>query len=125
MSSSPGSEAMEKKTPTPREEARLLAITRRHFFERCSVGLGSLALVSLLAEEGFCSGPGEGQASLFPGAEPFRPRGGHFPGRAKSVIYLFMAGGPSQLELFDDKPMLRQLDGKTVPASYVENKRFA
>jgi len=49
----------------------------------------------------------------------------HFPPKVKSVIYLFMAGGPSQLELFDYKPKLNQLEGKVIPPSYVENKRFA
>jgi hypothetical protein len=121
---------MERARPfRPGEEERLLAITRRHFFERCRVGLGSLALASLLAEEGFTAGGAESAAPLppggTPGSEPLRARPGHFPGKARSVIYLFMAGGPSQLELFDDKPRLRELDGKTVPASYVENKRFA
>ena len=53
------------------------------------------------------------------------PQTGHFPARAKRVIYLFMAGGPSQLELFDYKPKLQQMDGKVIPSSYVENKRFA
>ncbi len=56
---------------------------------------------------------------------PFGPRPPHFPARAKSVIYLFMAGGPSQLELFDWKPKLKELNGQVVPPSYVANKRFA
>jgi hypothetical protein len=107
------------------EEARLRAVTRRHFFRQCRVGLGSIALASLLSEDAL-AGPG---APANPGAaaarSPFGPRPGHFPARARSVIYLFMAGGPSQLELFDHKPKLQSLDGQTVPASYVEKKRFA
>ena len=49
----------------------------------------------------------------------------HFPPRAKNVIYLFMAGGPSQLELFDYKPKLIELNGQPIPDSYIEGKRFA
>jgi hypothetical protein len=111
-----------KDDASPAGAERLRAITRRHFFERCQVGLGSLALVSLLAEEGFGAGPIAGANQ---GPRAFGPKPGHFPARARSVIYLFMAGGPSQLELFEDKPKLRELNGRTVPASYVENKRFA
>ncbi len=48
-----------------------------------------------------------------------------FPAKAKRVIFLFMAGGPSQLELFDSKPKLKELDGQVIPASYVKNQRFA
>ena len=60
----------------------LLETTRRHFFERCGLGLGSMALGSLL---------GQGRASASD-ANPLQPRPGHFPAKAKSVIYLFMAG---------------------------------
>src|SRR5947209_12699442 len=95
----------------------LLLQTRRHFFRDCAVGLGSIALTSLLGER--CS------ASLAPVANPLAPRQPHYPARAKSVIYLFMAGGPSQLELFDHKPKLQELNGKPIPKSFIENKRFA
>jgi hypothetical protein len=56
---------------------------------------------------------------------PFAPQQGHFPGKAKNVIFLFMAGGPSQLDLFDYKPKLQEMDGQVIPDSYVKNKRFA
>ena len=49
----------------------------------------------------------------------------HFAPRAKAVIFLFMAGGPSQIDLFDPKPLLNQLDGQVTPKSFVEGKRFA
>ncbi|MBI4602881.1 MAG: DUF1501 domain-containing protein [Planctomycetes bacterium] len=100
-------------------ERRLLDITRRHFFRQCRLGLGSIALASLLSEGLFGRGAPAAPRS------PFAPRPGHFPARARNVIYLFMAGGPSQLELFDEKPKLRDLNGQTVPGSYVEKKRFA
>ena len=56
---------------------------------------------------------------------PLAPLEPHFPRRAKNVIYLFMAGGPSHLELYDYKPKLQELTGKVIPPSYVEGKRFA
>jgi hypothetical protein len=97
------------------------AITRRHFFNDCRLGLGSLALAQLLANGNVLAGDAAGQAA----PNPLAPRPTHFPAKAKSVIYLFMAGGPSQLELFDYKPKLQELDGQVVPPSVVENKRFA
>src|SRR3989441_2967993 len=89
-------------------------ITRRHFFSRCGLGLGSIALASLVNEA-------QG-ASL---ANPMALKRPHFLPRAKNVIYLFMAGGPSQLELFDYKPKLIELNGQLIPYSYIEGKRFA
>ncbi len=90
--------------------------TRRHFFGQCGFGLGSLALGSLLN----CDvSAGE------PRRDPLAPKPPHYMARAKRVIFLFMAGGPSHLELFDNKPKLQQLDGQIVPPSYVKNKRFA
>ena len=95
----------------------LQAITRRHFFSQCSLGLGSVALASLLADQPLGAAPSP--------ADPLAPQKPHFPPRAKNVIYLFMAGGPSQLELFDYKPKLIELNGQEIPQSYIEGKRFA
>jgi hypothetical protein len=92
----------------------LLELTRRHFFERCRLGLGSMALASLANE-----------VKAAPTGNPLAARSGHFPARAKSVIYLFMAGGPSQFELFDHKPALREYHGQPIPDSFVAGKRFA
>jgi hypothetical protein len=58
-------------------------------------------------------------------ADPLAPEPGHFPAKAKSVIFLFMAGGPSQLELFDYKPKLTSMHGKPVPDEFIKGKRFA
>src|ERR1700756_4725656 len=58
-------------------------------------------------------------------ADPLTPRQPHFAPRAKNVIYLFMAGGPSQLELFDYKPKLAQLNGQQIPEEFIKGKRFA
>src|SRR5579859_1429252 len=94
-------------------------ITRRHFLNACGLGLGSLALGSLWG----CS-PSD-KNILFNPANPLQPRPPHFPGKAKSVIYLHMAGAPSQLELFDYKPALQKLDGQDCPGSLLEGKKFA
>jgi hypothetical protein len=89
--------------------------TRRHFFGGCGVGVGALALGDLLAGE--VGGGGV--------ADPLAPRPPHFAARAKRVIYLFMAGGPSQLDLFDHKPELARRSGTPIPESFVAGKRFA
>jgi hypothetical protein len=102
------------------EQVALQEITRRHFFANCGVGLGALALNQLLARDGMAATPVRIDA-----ANPLAPRKPHFPARAKRVIYLFMAGGPSQLELFEDKPMLAKLNGQKPPQSLMEGKRFA
>jgi hypothetical protein len=97
----------------------LIRLTRRHLFGQCALGLGSLALASLL---------GDGEALADDRAalvNPLAPRKPHFPPKARSVIYLFMAGGPSQLELFDYKPKLQQYNGEPIPGSYMQGKRFA
>jgi uncharacterized protein (DUF1501 family) len=88
--------------------------TRRHFFGRCGLGVGRLALASMLSD-----------GSLWSASKPGAPRAPHFPPKVKSVIYLFMAGGPSQLELFDYKPKLQEYDGKPAPESLLKGKRFA
>ena len=95
-------------------ERKLLAQrTRRQLFEDCGIGVGKLALTSL-----FVGDQVYGQASE-------RARGLHHAPRAKSVIYLFMAGAPSQFELFEPKPELQKLSGQTLPPSMLEGKRFA
>lgn len=91
----------------------LREITRRHFFSRCSVGVGSIALSSLMG------------ATAPKMRNPLEPKGGHLPAKAKNVIFLFMAGGPSQLDLFEHKPQLTRLNGKPIPESYTAGKRFA
>ncbi len=105
-------------------EQQLRATTRRQFFSRCGLGLGSIALASLLGDKVF----GADSALRTPHSalpNPFAPKPPHFPARAKNIIYLFMAGGPSQLELFDYKPKLVELNGQPIPQSFIEGKRFA
>ena len=93
-------------------------ITRRHFFEQCGVGLGKIALASML-----CGGASRAFASTLD--NPMLPRAPHFAPKAKHVIYLFMEGAPSQLDLFDPKPVLKKFDGQPVPEDVVKDQRYA
>ena len=99
------------------EDLLLQLETRRHFFNRCGVGLGKLALLSLLSDGSIFAEPAS--------ANPMQAKPGHFPAKAKSVIYLFMAGGPSQFELFDFKPALQRYNNQAAPDSLIAGKRFA
>ncbi len=106
-----------------RQEARIEAarhITRRHFLRTCSTGLGAMAFASIA---GCATAGNEGPRA--DRGNPLAPRSSHFPARAKHVIYLHMAGAPSQLELFDYKPELALLHGQSCPPSLLEGKRFA
>jgi uncharacterized protein (DUF1501 family) len=93
-----------------------LTITRRHFFRDCGVGVGKIALASLLTDAG------RARASS---ANLLAPRQPHFAPRAKRAIHLFMAGAPSQLDLFDHKPELARLEGKPIPPSVIMGQRYA
>ena len=96
--------------------------TRRHFFQDCGVGLGKIALGSLLAGSTLGSSSLADEQKL---TSPFAPKPTHFAAKAKRVIYLFMAGAPSQLELFDYKPKLKELEGKPIPPSVIKGQRYA
>ena len=82
----------------------LKSLTRRHFFEQAGFGIGGAALASLM-------GP-EAQAQV---AQQLKT---HFAPKAKNVIFLFMAGGPSQLDMFDPKPALNKYDNQPIPAEH-------
>src|SRR5688572_5223318 len=101
----------------------LKSISRRHFLRESAAGLGVAALGSLLP--GCTSKSGGMPDKLISNADPMFPKPPHFPGKAKQVIYLHMAGAPSQLELFDFKPELKKLDNQLCPPSLLEGKRFA
>src|SRR4051812_14858769 len=92
--------------------------TRRHFFRDCGYGVGKIALASLLADAGRAGG-------VEPSRDLFAPRKPHFPAKAKAVIHLFMAGAPSQLDLFDHKPELTKLEGKPLPPEVIRGQRYA
>ena len=104
-----------------------LGITRRHFFRECGVGVGKIALASMLAETVAKSAGASPAKIAAPTAstDPLRPHPGHFPAKAKRVIHLFMAGAPSQLDLFDYKPELAKLEGKPLPPSVIGGQRYA
>ncbi|MDB5313503.1 MAG: hypothetical protein JWO38_7705 [Gemmataceae bacterium] len=108
--------------PHDLDSALTLARTRRHFFRDCGVGLGSIALSTLLARD---TRGADALPSPQSRKDPLVPRKPHFAPKAKAVIYLFMAGAPSQLELFEPKPELTKLNGQTVPESFTKGKRFA
>ena len=91
--------------------------TRRQFFRDCGVGVGAMGLASLLNERLF--------ASPVPADDPLAPKKPHFPAKAKSIIYLHMAGAPSTLDLFDYKPKLQELSGQPCPDSYLKGQQFA
>lgn len=93
-------------------------LTRRHFVRNGILGLGAMALGSLLG----CGGKESSMLSL---ANPMAARAAQFAPKAKRVIFLHMAGAPSQLELFDYKPELHKLDGQDCPESFLAGKRFA
>ena len=97
--------------------------TRRHFIKNCTLGLGGLALTSLLP--GCGNGLSTGNELSGISGNPLNVKAPQYPGKVKSVIYIHMAGAPSQLELFEYKPELAKLDGKACPPSLMEGKRFA
>jgi hypothetical protein len=94
-------------------------VTRRWFFRQCSIGLGTIALGSLLESERASGAP----APTLP--NPLAPKQPHFAPKAKRVIYLFMGGAPSQLELFENKPVLAKYNGKPVPSEVVMGQKYA
>jgi hypothetical protein len=101
-------------TKLPDPHLQFVAVSRREFFGRTGAGLGAVALSSLLASD----------LSAAP-ADPLAPRKPHFAPRARSVIYLHMIGAPSQLDLFDPKPVLNKFDGSPCPPELTRGKRFA
>ncbi|HXJ39563.1 MAG TPA: DUF1501 domain-containing protein, partial [Bryobacteraceae bacterium] len=101
------------------EDDLLLQDTRRHFFNRCGIGLGKIALASLMAG---------GKLGAAVGDKPLNPMAAkppHFPAKVKNVIFCFMAGAPSQLDMFSYKPKLKQFDGTVAPEELMKGKRFA
>ena len=85
-------------------------ITRRHFFAQGSHALGWAALTSLMGRGALAAPDAKQGAAAMPGRT-------HFPGKAKHVIYLHMVGGPSHVDLFDPKPVMRATAGKNIPDS--------
>src|SRR5262245_56822547 len=82
-------------------------LARRDFFRRTAAGLGAIALGDLLAQDS--------------ATDPLLPRRPHTPAKARSVIFLFMSGAPSQLDLLDPKPAMQNLHGQPMPTSIVKD----
>jgi hypothetical protein len=91
--------------------------SRRSFFRTCGLGLETVALAHLLARDG--------HAAAGVRTDPLAPKTPHFPGKAKNVIFLFMEGAPSQLDLFDPKPALEKLHGQPLPESLTKQLKLA
>jgi len=104
-------------------EKDLLNITRRHFLKESAFGLGALAMAAMAS--GCTGGERPAVKKAITEADTVATPLPHFAPRAKSVIYLHMAGAPSQLELFDFKPELQKLHNQPCPPSLLEGKRFA
>src|SRR6185295_4916178 len=98
----------------------ILNLTRRDFLVSTARGIGGVALATLLGRDGLLAG--EPSASSL---NPFTPRPPHFAPRAKQCIFIYMEGGVSQLDLFDPKPKLSELNGQPLPESLTKNVRFA
>ena len=101
-----------------RRNELLRAITRRHFFMQGGLSVGAMALASLLGNDR------DAAAAALQSQDGAAPKP-HFPPKARNVIYLFMSGGPSQLDLYDYKPRLSALDGQKVPDGFMKGERFA
>ncbi|HUS35612.1 MAG TPA: DUF1501 domain-containing protein [Verrucomicrobiae bacterium] len=95
--------------------------SRRWFLRECGVGIGKIAAATLLSN---AFSPWSRAAGIS-AAEALKPRAPHFTPKAKHVIHLFMAGAPSQLDLFDYKPELAKLEGKPLPPSVIGGQRYA
>jgi hypothetical protein len=93
---------------------------RRQFLWEMGAGFAGLALTSLLQGDGFFKGAAKGPDL---GPDPLLPKPPHFPVKAKSVIFLFMFGGPSQVDLFDYKPELQKRDGQTIDNEFRRNTK--
>jgi len=98
--------------------------TRRQFLTSSASGIGAAALASMLAADGVLS-PRTAVAASSSAINPLAPKKPHFQGKCKSCIFIFMAGAPSQLDLFDPKPKLNEMHGKPLPKSMLEKVRFA
>ncbi len=101
--------------------------TRRHFLTTCANGIGGVALASLLQEDGLLKAAESSStaSSSTASANPLAPKEPHFAPKAKACIFLFQAGAPSQIDMFDPKPKLNELHGQPLPDSMTKNVRFA
>src|SRR5688572_29250490 len=105
-----------------KKENALKAITRRHFFKESGFGIGTLALAAMMNEGLWVpSASAAGRAAV----NPLAPKPPQFAPKAKNIIFLFMAGAPSHLDLLDYKPKLNEYDGQKIPEEIIKGERFA
>jgi hypothetical protein len=97
-------------------------VTRRHLLKMAGYGVGSLALSAMMSESGFAAFQKQQSHKR---TDPFAPKLPMFAPKAKRVIYLFMAGAPSQIDLFDSKPLLQKHNGEPIPPEFTKGERFA
>jgi hypothetical protein len=102
--------------PLPFQDPRSAVLSRRELLRRTGGGFGGLALAALLGQRGAAE-------SVSLNLNPLAPKTSHFPARAKRVIFLFMPGGPSQVDTFDPKPRLTRDNGKPSPKLYLGQQR--
>src|SRR5438874_10023013 len=95
--------------------------SRRNFLATSASGIGMLALASLLKEEGLLAA----ESVLVDAVNPLAPKAPHFAPKAKACICIYLEGAPSQIDLFDPKPKLNELDAQKLPDSMTNNVRFA
>lgn len=98
---------------------------RRYFLNDCTMGLGKIAAAGLLTNSLQTANAGPSRQPSNSTDDPLQLKTPHFRPKAKAVIHLFMAGAPSQLELFDPKPTLSSLEGKSLPKSVIGDQRYA
>jgi len=94
---------------------------RRDFLATSASGIGGVALTSLLQQDLLAAR----QSDVSKRTDPLAPKSSHFPAKANACIFIYLAGAPSQLDLFTPKPKLKELAGQKLPDSLVKNVRFA
>ncbi len=104
---------------------QMAAQTRRSFLRQTSLGIGPMALWSLLHRDGWAGEPSAAASAKRPDVRQGVLRRLHYPPRIRRVVHLCMAGGPSHLETFDDKPELRRMDGRPMPESLTKGQQIA
>src|SRR5262249_55675626 len=112
---------MHRTPETHPQLGEIISRSRREFLTTSASGLGMLALGATLADDGVFSTPAQAAEAV----DPLLPKAPHFAPRAKSCIFIFMEGAPSQADLFDPKPKLNELHGQKLPESMTKNVRFA
>src|SRR6188768_618326 len=102
------------------EPKDIVELTRRDFLVSTARGVGGMAFASLLAGDGLLAR--EARSGV---VNPLAPKAPHFAAKARRCIFIYMEGGVSQLDLFDPKPKLTELNGQKLPESLTKNVRFA